>query len=93
MRDRTAPRTAPATAGSPRPPASAMKGATFSFLYSQPTKKPTCIEGVSTHESGAHNRVRTLAERYETHMPDLAARVATFETKAEQHLKRLGFAW
>lgn len=38
-------------------------------------------------------RVRTLAERYEARMPDLAARVANLETKVEQHLKRMGFAW
>jgi type I restriction enzyme M protein len=38
-------------------------------------------------------RVRILAERYETRMPDLAARVANLETKVEQHLKRMGFSW
>lgn len=39
------------------------------------------------------SRVRTLAERYEMRMPDLAARVANLETKVAQHLKRMGFAW
>ena len=39
------------------------------------------------------SRVRTLAERYEARMPDLAARVANLETKVEQHLKRMGFVW
>lgn len=38
-------------------------------------------------------RVRTLAERYETRMPDLVAHVANLEAKVEQHLKRMGFAW
>lgn len=38
-------------------------------------------------------RIRTLAERYEARMPDLAKRVANLETKVEQHLKRMGFAW
>jgi type I restriction enzyme M protein len=38
-------------------------------------------------------RVRTLAERYETRMPALAARVGEQESKVEQHLKRMGFAW
>jgi type I restriction enzyme M protein len=38
-------------------------------------------------------RVRTLAERYETRMPDLARHVANLETKVNQHLKKMGFAW
>lgn len=38
-------------------------------------------------------RVRELAERYETPMPQLVARVAALETKVEQHLKEMGFAW
>jgi type I restriction enzyme M protein len=38
-------------------------------------------------------RVRTLAERYETRMPDLAERVASLETKVNEHLKEMGFAW
>ena len=38
-------------------------------------------------------RVRTLAERYETRMPELVERVANLETKVEQHLKRMGFTW
>ncbi|MCV0386863.1 MAG: type I restriction-modification system subunit M [Nitrobacter sp.] len=42
---------------------------------------------------GLAGRVRTLAERYGTRMPDLAARVAALETKVEQHLKQMGFAW
>ncbi|PWG03521.1 type I restriction-modification system subunit M [Sphingosinicella humi] len=38
-------------------------------------------------------RVRTLAERYDTPMPNLAALVADLETKVEGHLKAMGFAW
>lgn len=38
-------------------------------------------------------RVRTLAERYEVRMPDLVQRVANLETKVDQNLKAMGFAW
>jgi type I restriction enzyme M protein len=38
-------------------------------------------------------RVRTLAERYEDPMPDLADRVANLEGKVGGHLKAMGFAW
>ncbi|WP_341858022.1 hypothetical protein [Sinorhizobium medicae] len=38
-------------------------------------------------------RVRILADRYEMRMADMAARVVNLETKVEQHLKRMGFAW
>jgi type I restriction enzyme M protein len=38
-------------------------------------------------------RVRTLAGRYETRMPDLAKRVASNDAKVHQHLKEMGFAW
>lgn len=38
-------------------------------------------------------RVRLLAERYEVRMPDLVKRVANLESKVEQHLKKMGFAW
>jgi type I restriction enzyme M protein len=37
-------------------------------------------------------RVRTLAERYETRMPDLTKRVASLEAKVNQHLTKMGFA-
>jgi type I restriction enzyme M protein len=37
--------------------------------------------------------VRTLAERYETPMPDLAKRVTKLEAMVEQHLKQMGIAW
>lgn len=38
-------------------------------------------------------RVRTLAERYETKMPDLAKHVVDLEAKVNCHLKEMGFAW
>ncbi|WP_323796853.1 type I restriction-modification system subunit M [Nisaea sp.] len=36
-------------------------------------------------------RVRTLAERYETRMPDLVAEVAALEAKVNRHLEKMGF--
>lgn len=38
-------------------------------------------------------RVRTLAERYETSLPELASRGAELEAKVNDHLKRMGYAW
>lgn len=38
-------------------------------------------------------RVRTLAERYEFPMAKLAERVANLETKVNEHLEKMGFAW
>ena len=38
-------------------------------------------------------RVRALAERYESPMPELAGRVANLESKVNDHLKEMGFAW
>lgn len=38
-------------------------------------------------------RVLSLAERYETRMPEIAKRTANLETKVNQHLKAMGFAW
>jgi type I restriction enzyme M protein len=38
-------------------------------------------------------RVRTLAERYETRISTIASRLAELESKVEQHLNRMGFAW
>ncbi len=37
-------------------------------------------------------RVKELAERYETPLPQMVTRVAELETKVNQHLKRMGFA-
>ncbi|WP_235185957.1 hypothetical protein [Methylomarinum vadi] len=38
-------------------------------------------------------RVKELAERYETPLPTLNDRVAELETKVNQHLQKMGFAW
>ena len=38
-------------------------------------------------------RVKELAERYETPMPDLAKRVIKLEAKVNRHLERMGFSW
>lgn len=38
-------------------------------------------------------RVRTLAKRYETRMPDLVAEVAALEAKVNGDLEKMGFAW
>jgi type I restriction enzyme M protein len=37
-------------------------------------------------------RVKELAERYETPMPQLTERVAELEAKVNRHLERMGFA-
>lgn len=38
-------------------------------------------------------RVRELAERYDTPLPELTARVAGLEARVNGHLERMGFAW
>jgi type I restriction enzyme M protein len=38
-------------------------------------------------------RVKELAERYETPMPELANHAAELETKVHDHLERMGFTW
>ncbi len=38
-------------------------------------------------------RVRQLAERYETTLPQLGAYVETLSARVDGHLKRMGFAW
>jgi type I restriction enzyme M protein len=38
-------------------------------------------------------RVKELAERYETPLPQMASRVAELEAKVNRHLERMGFAW
>lgn len=38
-------------------------------------------------------RVKELAERYETPLPQMVTRVADLENKVNGHLKRMGFAW
>jgi type I restriction enzyme M protein len=39
------------------------------------------------------HRVKELAERYETPMPQQASRVAELEQKVNRHLERMGFSW
>ena len=38
-------------------------------------------------------RVKELAERYETPLPQMAVRVGELEAKVKGHLERMGFAW
>jgi type I restriction enzyme M protein len=38
-------------------------------------------------------RVKELAERYETPLPRMVGRVAELEAKVNRHLERMGFAW
>ncbi len=38
-------------------------------------------------------RIRELAERYDTPLPKLEAEVATISAKVEEHLKRMGAVW
>ena len=38
-------------------------------------------------------RVKELAERYETPLPQMVNRVADLEAKVDQHLEKMGFSW
>ena len=38
-------------------------------------------------------RVKELAERYETPLPQMVSRVAELESKVSRHLERMGFTW
>ncbi len=38
-------------------------------------------------------RVKELAERYETPMPQMVSHVANLESKVNRHLKNMGFSW
>ena len=42
---------------------------------------------------GLTRRVKELAQRYESPLPTLTARVAELESKVSGHLERMGFAW
>jgi type I restriction enzyme M protein len=54
----------------------------------------TAIHGEMDRISQAlTQRVKELAERYETPLPDLASRVAELEAKVNRHLGRMGFVW
>jgi len=54
----------------------------------------TAIHGEMDRISQAlTQRVKELAERYETPMPQMASRVAELEERVNGHLERMGFAW
>src|SRR5262249_16267626 len=54
----------------------------------------TTIHGEMDHISQAlTQRVKELAERYETPMPSMVFRVAEVEAKVKCHLERMGFSW
>ncbi len=38
-------------------------------------------------------RVKELAERYETPLPEVTRKVAELEAKVNAHLEKMGFAW
>ena len=38
-------------------------------------------------------RVKELAERYETPLPEVTSRVAELEAKVNEHLEKMGFSW
>jgi type I restriction enzyme M protein len=38
-------------------------------------------------------RVKELADRYETPMPQMANHVADLEANVKRHLKKMGFLW
>jgi type I restriction enzyme M protein len=42
---------------------------------------------------GLTQRVKELADRYETPMPQMVRRVSELEAKVNQHLAKMGFAW
>jgi len=42
---------------------------------------------------GLTQRVKELAERYETPLPQMVSQVTNLEQKVNGHLKRMGFAW
>jgi len=39
------------------------------------------------------SRIRELAERYATPLPQLEREVATLAARVEAHLKKMGFGW
>jgi type I restriction enzyme M protein len=40
-----------------------------------------------------HSRVKELADRYHTPMPQMTSRVAELEARVNQHLAKMGFKW
>jgi type I restriction enzyme M protein len=39
------------------------------------------------------SRIRQLAERYETPLPEIIDEVATLSARVDEHLKKMGVAW
>ncbi len=61
---------------------------------SNSTRKPKADPGEMDRISQAlTQRVKELAERYETPLPQQASRVAALEQKVNRHLERIGFSW
>jgi type I restriction enzyme M protein len=48
------------------------------------------VERVSHHLA---QRVKELAERYETPLPETVERVADLQKRVSQHLEKMGFTW
>jgi type I restriction enzyme M protein len=54
----------------------------------------TAIHGEMDRVSQAlTQRVKELAERYETPLSEMTNRVAELEAKVDGHLEKMGFAW
>ena len=54
----------------------------------------TAIRSEMDHISQAlTQRVKELAERYETPLPQAASRVSELDKKVNQHLRKMGFSW
>ena len=54
----------------------------------------TAIHGEMDRISQAlTQRVKELADRYDTPMPQMISRAAELEAKVNQHLEKMGFAW
>ena len=54
----------------------------------------TAIHGEMDRISQAlTQRVKELADRYDTPMPQMASRVAELEARVNRHLEKMGFVW
>jgi type I restriction enzyme M protein len=54
----------------------------------------TAIKGEIDHISQRlTNRIKELAERYETPLPEISGRLSEAESKVNAHLEKMGFAW
>ena len=47
----------------------------------------------SAEAEGLTGRVKELAERYATPLPQIAEEVETLSDKVDTHLKKMGFVW